>query len=56
MPYELAAEVLFANGSSRLGSSARCRIAATGAGIKRTMVKNVRLFCFTDSLGSSPGE
>ncbi|WP_442809971.1 OmpA family protein [Streptomyces sp. W16] len=51
--YELSAEVLFAKDSSRLSSSARSRIAASAAEIKQGAVKNVRVFGFTDNLGSS---
>ncbi len=51
--YELSAEVLFAKDSSRLSSSAQSRITAIAAEIKQKAVKSVRVFGFTDNLGSS---
>lgn len=51
--YELQSEVLFAKDSSRLGSSARLRVAAIAAEIQQQAVKEVRIFGFTDDLGSS---
>ncbi|MET7486739.1 OmpA family protein [Streptomyces sp. NPDC005538] len=51
--YELSAEVLFAKDSSRLNSSARVRITAIAAEIQHQAVKQIRVFGFTDDLGSS---
>jgi outer membrane protein OmpA-like peptidoglycan-associated protein len=51
--YALSAEVLFAKDSSRLSSSARSRIVVIAAEIKQQAVKKVRVFGFTDDLGSS---
>ncbi|WP_406451403.1 OmpA family protein [Streptomyces sp. NBC_01622] len=51
--YTLQSEVLFAKDSSRLSSSAQSRLAAIAAEIKQRTVTRVRIFGFTDNLGSS---
>ncbi|WP_234467519.1 OmpA family protein [Streptomyces sp. MBT62] len=51
--YALQSEVLFARDSSRLSSSAQSRLTAIAAEIKQQAVTRVRVFGFTDNLGSS---
>ncbi|MDV7215900.1 OmpA family protein [Streptomyces prunicolor] len=51
--YSLQSEVLFAKDSSRLSSSAQSRIATIASGIKQQAVTRIRVFGFTDDLGSS---
>jgi outer membrane protein OmpA-like peptidoglycan-associated protein len=51
--YELQAEVLFAKDSARLSSSAQSRIAAIAREISQQQPSKVRVFGFTDDLGSS---
>jgi outer membrane protein OmpA-like peptidoglycan-associated protein len=51
--YELQAEVLFAKDSARLSSSARSRITAIAKEINHQQPTTVRVFGFTDDLGSS---
>lgn len=53
MTYELQAEVLFAKDSAQLSSSARSRIAAIAREINQQQPSTVRVFGFTDDLGSS---
>lgn len=51
--YELQAEVLFAKDSAQLGSSARARIAVIAREISQQQPTEIRVFGFTDDLGSS---
>ena len=51
--YELQAEVLFTKDSAQLSSSARSRIAAIAREINQQQPSTVRVFGFTDDLGSS---
>ena len=51
--YELQAEVLFAKDSAQLGSSAPSRIAAIAREINQRRPAEIRVFGFTDDLGSS---
>jgi outer membrane protein OmpA-like peptidoglycan-associated protein len=51
--YALQSEVLFTKDSSQLSSSAQSRLAAIAAEIKQQAVTRVRVFGFTDDLGSS---
>lgn len=51
--FALQAEVLFAKDSAKLGDAALSRIAAIAEEIKKQSPKTVRVFGFTDSLGSS---
>ncbi|MBK6013532.1 OmpA family protein [Streptomyces sp. MBT53] len=51
--YTLQAEVLFAKDSARLSSQAQSRIAAIARQIRRPLPLKVRVFGFTDDLGSS---
>ncbi|MFE9604505.1 OmpA family protein [Streptomyces hokutonensis] len=51
--YEVQAEVLFAKDSARLSSSARSRIATIAREISQQQPSKVRVFGFTDNLGSS---
>ena len=51
--YTLQSEVLFTKDSSRLSSSAQSRLAAIAAEIKQQAVTRVRVFGFTDDLGTS---
>lgn len=51
--YELQSAVLFAKDSSRLSSSAQPRLATIVAAITQQAVRKVRVFGFTDDLGSS---
>ena len=50
--YEVQSEVLFAKDSSRLSGSAQTRISAIAAEIKQQAAKEIRIFGFTDDLGS----
>ncbi|TXS39499.1 OmpA family protein [Streptomyces sp. OR43] len=51
--FALQAEVLFGKDSAKLSSAANSRIAAIGAEIKKQNATKVRVFGFTDNLGSS---
>ncbi|MGX4695515.1 OmpA family protein [Streptomyces sp. JNUCC 63] len=51
--FELQAEVLFAKDSARLSGSARSRIAGIARAIDQQRARRVRVFGFTDDLGSS---
>jgi outer membrane protein OmpA-like peptidoglycan-associated protein len=51
--FALQAEVLFGKDSARLGPEARARIAAIAAEIRAQNATKVRVFGFTDNLGSS---
>ncbi|MBM9619607.1 OmpA family protein [Streptomyces zhihengii] len=51
--YALQAEVLFGKDSARLGPAANGRIQAIAAEITKENAKKVRIFGFTDNLGSS---
>ncbi|MEU2667245.1 OmpA family protein [Streptomyces sp. NPDC007164] len=51
--FALQAEVLFAKDSAKLSSAANSRIAAIAAEIKKQNATKVRVFGFTDNLGSS---
>ncbi|WP_406862840.1 OmpA family protein [Streptomyces sp. HUAS MG47] len=51
--FALQAEVLFGKDSAKLSSAANSRIAAIAAEIKKQDAKKVRVFGFTDNLGSS---
>lgn len=51
--YGLQAEVLFAKDSAQLGDSARSRIGAIARVIAQQAATKVRVFGFTDNLGSS---
>jgi outer membrane protein OmpA-like peptidoglycan-associated protein len=51
--YELQAEVLFAKNSAQLSSPARPRIAAIAREINQELPSTVRVFGFTDDLGST---
>lgn len=51
--FALQAEVLFGKDSAKLSSDANARIAAIAAEIKNQDAKKVRVFGFTDNLGSS---
>jgi outer membrane protein OmpA-like peptidoglycan-associated protein len=52
--FGLQAEVLFTKDSARLGSSARSRIASVAREIEPQPGTEVRVYGFTDDLGSSP--
>ncbi|HBF80689.1 MAG TPA: hypothetical protein DD420_12425, partial [Streptomyces sp.] len=51
--FALQAEVLFGKDSAKLSSDANSRISAIAAEIKNQDAKKVRVFGFTDNLGSS---
>lgn len=51
--FALQAEVLFGKDSAKLSSAANARIAAIAAEIKNQDAKKVRVFGFTDDLGTS---
>ncbi|MEU1181635.1 OmpA family protein [Streptomyces sp. NPDC005820] len=51
--FALQAEVLFAKDSAKLGTEAKARIAVIADEIKKQNTKLVRVFGFTDNLGSS---
>lgn len=51
--FALQAEVLFGKDSAKLSAAANSRIAAIGAEIKKQNASKVRVFGFTDDLGSS---
>ncbi|WP_455361267.1 OmpA family protein [Streptomyces sp. SYSU K21746] len=51
--FNLPAEVLFGKDSAKLSSAAHARIEAIAAEIKKQDAKKVRVFGFTDNLGSS---
>ncbi|MEU1489982.1 OmpA family protein [Streptomyces sp. NPDC005776] len=51
--FALQAEVLFGKDSAKLSAAANSRIAAIGAEIKKQNATKVRVFGFTDNLGSS---
>ncbi|MFZ4267191.1 OmpA family protein [Streptomyces arboris] len=51
--FALQAEVLFGKDSAKLGSAASARIAAIADEIKKQNATKVRVFGFTDNLGSS---
>ena len=51
--FALQAEVLFGKDSAKLSSEANARIAAIAAEIKNQDAKKVRVFGFTDNLGTS---
>ncbi|MGW8488452.1 OmpA family protein [Streptomyces sp. NPDC055886] len=51
--FALQAEVLFGKDSAKLGSAANARIAAIAEEIKKQNATKVRVFGFTDNLGSS---
>ncbi|MFI5633961.1 OmpA family protein [Streptomyces sp. NPDC051664] len=51
--FALQAEVLFGKDSAKLSSAAKSRIAAVAAEIKKQNATKVRVFGFTDNLGSS---
>lgn len=51
--FALQAEVLFGKDSAKLSSAANSRIAAIAAEIKKQNATKVRIFGFTDNLGSS---
>ncbi|MFD9599309.1 OmpA family protein [Streptomyces sp. NPDC057908] len=51
--FALQAEVLFGKDSAKLSSAANARIAAIAAEIKKQNASKVRVFGFTDNLGSS---
>ncbi|MFE4451978.1 OmpA family protein [Streptomyces sp. NPDC056796] len=51
--FALQAEVLFGKDSAKLSSAANGRISAIAAEIKKQDAKKVRVFGFTDNLGSS---
>ncbi|MFE2290291.1 OmpA family protein [Streptomyces sp. NPDC059452] len=51
--FALQAEVLFGKDSAKLGSAANARIAAIAEEIKKQNTTTVRIFGFTDNLGSS---
>ncbi|MGW4215435.1 OmpA family protein [Streptomyces bacillaris] len=51
--FALQAEVLFGKDSAKLGSAANARIAAIAEEIKKQNATRVRVFGFTDNLGSS---
>ncbi|MET8742146.1 OmpA family protein [Streptomyces sp. NPDC004728] len=51
--FALQAEVLFGKDSAKLSSAANSRIAAIAAEIKKQNATKVRVFGFTDNLGSS---
>lgn len=51
--FALQAEVLFGKDSSKLSSAANSRIAAVAAEIEKQGAQKVRVFGFTDNLGSS---
>ncbi|MCI3222856.1 OmpA family protein [Streptomyces sp. NP-1717] len=53
LKFALQAEVLFGKDSSKLSSAANSRIAAVAAEIEKQGAKKVRVFGFTDNLGSS---
>ncbi len=51
--FALQAEVLFGKDSAKLGSDARARIATIAEEIKKQNATRIRVFGFTDDLGSS---
>ncbi|MFE6284797.1 OmpA family protein [Streptomyces sp. NPDC057877] len=51
--FALQAEVLFGKDSARLGAQAKARIVAIAAEIKTQNATTIRVFGFTDNLGSS---
>ncbi|ARP72055.1 OmpA family protein [Streptomyces pluripotens] len=51
--FALQAEVLFGKDSAKLGAAAKTRIGAIAAEIKKQNATQVRVFGFTDNLGSS---
>ncbi|MDF3298135.1 OmpA family protein [Streptomyces tropicalis] len=51
--FALQAEVLFGKDSAKLGDEAKSRIAAIAAEVKKQHATHVRVFGFTDNLGSS---
>ncbi|MEW2269755.1 OmpA family protein [Streptomyces griseofuscus] len=51
--FALQAEVLFGKDSAKLGADAKARIAAIAAEIRKQRATQVRVFGFTDDLGSS---
>ncbi|MER5742179.1 OmpA family protein [Streptomyces sp. NPDC002225] len=51
--FALQAEVLFGKDSAKLSSAANSRIAAIAAEVKKQNATKVRVFGFTDNLGSS---
>ncbi|MFE7238291.1 OmpA family protein [Streptomyces sp. NPDC057582] len=51
--FALQAEVLFGKDSAKLSAAAKSRIAAVAAEIKKQNATKVRVFGFTDNLGSS---
>ncbi|MFB7332045.1 OmpA family protein [Streptomyces adustus] len=51
--FALQAEVLFGKDSAKLGADAKARIAAIAEEIKKQNATNIRVFGFTDNLGSS---
>lgn len=51
--FALQAEVLFSKDSAKLSAAAKSRIAAVAAEIKKQNATKVRVFGFTDNLGSS---
>ncbi|MEU2432885.1 OmpA family protein [Streptomyces sp. NPDC007861] len=51
--FALQAEVLFGKDSAKLSSAANARIAAIAEEVKKQDAKRVRVFGFTDNLGSS---
>ncbi|MFY4723911.1 OmpA family protein [Streptomyces sp. LaBMicrA B280] len=51
--FALQAEVLFGKDSAQLGADAKARIAAIAAEIRKQRATQVRVFGFTDDLGSS---
>ncbi|MFJ2628277.1 OmpA family protein [Streptomyces sp. NPDC087532] len=51
--FALQAEVLFGKDSAKLSSAANARIAAIAAEVKKQNATKVRVFGFTDNLGSS---
>ncbi|MFD8910362.1 OmpA family protein [Streptomyces sp. NPDC059575] len=51
--FALQAEVLFGKDSAKLGADARARIAAIAGEIKKQNATRVRVFGFTDDLGTS---
>ncbi|MFC8827611.1 OmpA family protein [Streptomyces sp. NPDC057137] len=53
LKFALQAEVLFGKDSAKLSSAANSRIAAVAAEIEKQGAKKVRVFGFTDNLGSS---
>jgi outer membrane protein OmpA-like peptidoglycan-associated protein len=52
--FALQAEVLFGKDSAKLGGAANARIKEIAGEAERQDAKNVRVFGFTDNLGSSP--